>query len=88
MEEMRNVYRILVGKPEGKKPLGRPRRRWEDRLDLREIGWEGVDREYLTSCATISFSRRTLPYVRVVRNKIKPQILRLFVSKYFVNYDI
>jgi hypothetical protein len=37
------VYRDLVGKPEGKKPLGRPRRRWEDgiRMDLREIGWGG-----------------------------------------------
>jgi hypothetical protein len=34
----------LVGKPEGKRPLGRPRHGWEDiRLDLREIGWEGVD---------------------------------------------
>jgi hypothetical protein len=34
-----------VGKPEGKRPLGRPRRRWEDgiRMDLREIGWGGVD---------------------------------------------
>jgi hypothetical protein len=38
-------YRVLVGKPEGKKPLGRPRRRWEDgiRMDLREICWESVD---------------------------------------------
>jgi hypothetical protein len=41
---MRNGYKILVGKPEGKKPLGRPRRRWENstRMDLREIGWEGL----------------------------------------------
>jgi hypothetical protein len=41
----KNSYRILVGKPEGKRPLGRPRRRWEDnvRMDLREIGWGGVD---------------------------------------------
>jgi hypothetical protein len=41
MGEGRNVYRILVGKPEGKRPLGRPRRRWEDgiKMDLREIGW-------------------------------------------------
>jgi len=41
---MRNAYKILVGKPEGKRPLGRPRRRWEDniRMDLREIGWEVV----------------------------------------------
>jgi hypothetical protein len=35
------VYRVLVGKPEGKRPLERPRRRWEDgiKMDLREIGW-------------------------------------------------
>jgi hypothetical protein len=43
--ERRNAYEIFVGKPEGKRPLGRPRRRWEDniRMDLRVIGWEGVD---------------------------------------------
>jgi hypothetical protein len=36
-----HVYRVLMGKPEGKRPLGRPRHRWEDgiRMDLREIGW-------------------------------------------------
>jgi hypothetical protein len=41
----RNVYRVLMGKPEGKKPLGRPRRRWEVgiRMDLREIGLGCVD---------------------------------------------
>jgi hypothetical protein len=40
MGEGRGVYRVLVGRPEGKRPLGRPRRRWEDniKLDLREIG--------------------------------------------------
>jgi hypothetical protein len=45
MGEMRNAYRILVGKPEGKRPLGRPRRRWEDniKMDLREIGWGRMD---------------------------------------------
>jgi hypothetical protein len=43
--EKRNAYRILVGKPEGKRPLGRHRRRWEDniRMDLREIGWGDMD---------------------------------------------
>jgi hypothetical protein len=43
--EKRNAYRILVGKPEGKRPLGRSRRRWEDniRINLREIGWSGTD---------------------------------------------
>jgi hypothetical protein len=45
MGEKRNAYRILVGKPEGNRPLGRPRRRWVDniKMDLREIGWDGVD---------------------------------------------
>jgi hypothetical protein len=47
MGEGRNVYRVLVGKPEGTGPLERPRRRWEDgiKMDLREIGWGqcGVD---------------------------------------------
>jgi transcription termination factor 2 len=45
MGETRNAYRILVGEPEGKRPLGRPRRRWVDNIemDLREIGWDGVD---------------------------------------------
>jgi hypothetical protein len=43
--EKRNVYRILMGKPEGKRPLGRPRRRWVNNIemDLREIGWDGMD---------------------------------------------
>ena len=38
--ERRDVYRVLVGKPEGKRPLGRPRRRWEDniKMDLKEVG--------------------------------------------------
>jgi hypothetical protein len=45
MGETRNAYRILVGKPEAKRPLGRPRRRWVDniKIDLREIGWDGMD---------------------------------------------
>jgi hypothetical protein len=44
MGEERKVYKVLVGKPKGKRPLGRPRRRWEDgiRMDLRKIGL-GVD---------------------------------------------
>jgi hypothetical protein len=43
--EKRNAYGILVGKPEGKRPLGRPRRRWVDniKMDLRAIGWGGMD---------------------------------------------
>jgi hypothetical protein len=41
--ERRNAYRILVGKPEGRRSLGRPRRRWENniKMDLREAGWDG-----------------------------------------------
>jgi hypothetical protein len=45
MGEEKNVYKVLVGKPEGKRPLGRPRRRWEDgiRMNLGEISLGGVD---------------------------------------------
>ena len=45
MEEGRGVYRVLVGKPEGRRPLGRPKRRWEDniRMDLREVVYGCVD---------------------------------------------
>jgi len=45
MGERRGVYRVLVGKPEGKRPLGRPRRRWEDniKMDLQEVGCGGRD---------------------------------------------
>jgi len=41
MGEGRGVNRVLVGKPEGKRPLGRPRRRWEDniKMDVQEVGW-------------------------------------------------
>jgi hypothetical protein len=45
MEEGRNVYGMLVGKPEGNRPLERPRLRWENaiKMDLLEIGWGGVE---------------------------------------------
>jgi len=45
MGERRGVYRVLVGKPEGKRPLGRPRRKWEDniKIDLQEVGCGGMD---------------------------------------------
>jgi hypothetical protein len=44
--EERKVYRVLEGKPEGKRSLGRPRRRWEDgiRIYIMEMGWRGMDR--------------------------------------------
>jgi hypothetical protein len=43
--EKRNAYRLLVGKPERKRPIGRPRHRWEDNItmDLGEVGWGDVD---------------------------------------------
>jgi len=45
MWESRSVYRVLVGKPEGKRPLGRPRHRWEDniKMNLQEMGCEDMD---------------------------------------------
>ena len=45
MGERRGLYRVLVGKPEGKRPLGRPRRRWEEniKMDLQEVGCGGMD---------------------------------------------
>jgi hypothetical protein len=45
MGEKRDAYRLLVGKPEGRRPLGRPGRRWLDniRMDLLEVGWDDVD---------------------------------------------
>jgi hypothetical protein len=45
MKEKRNLYRSLVRRPEGKRPLGRPRRRWVDnfKMNLLQIGWGGVD---------------------------------------------
>jgi hypothetical protein len=45
MGERRGPYRALVGKPEGRRPLGRPRHRWEDNIKMtfREVGWRGMD---------------------------------------------
>jgi hypothetical protein len=44
MGERRGVYRILVGRPEGRRPLGRPRHSWEDiKMDLLEVGWDSMD---------------------------------------------
>jgi hypothetical protein len=50
MGAKRNTYRLLVNKPEGKRPLGRPRRNWVNniKIDLLEIGWGGVD----SACST------------------------------------
>jgi hypothetical protein len=45
IRKKRNTYRIYVGKPEGKRPLGKPRSRWVDniKMDLRNVGWDGMD---------------------------------------------
>jgi hypothetical protein len=45
MGEGKVAYRVLVRRPEGRRPLGRPRRRWEDniKMDLQEVGWGGMD---------------------------------------------
>jgi len=45
MGERRSIHRVLVGKLEGKRPLGRPKHRWEDniKMDLQEVGWRGMD---------------------------------------------
>jgi hypothetical protein len=52
MGEGRNLYRVLVGRPEGKRPLGRPRRRWKYgiKMDLRETGWVCVEWIPLAGC--------------------------------------
>jgi hypothetical protein len=62
--EKRNSYRLLVGKPEGKRPLGRPRRRWVDnvRIDLGEVGLGDVDWIGLVSKASLKSDRnRKIP---------------------------
>jgi hypothetical protein len=61
MKEMRRAHRILVGRPEGKRPLGRPRRRWEDhiRMDLRDIVWEFVKWIHLVQDREQNFGRKT-----------------------------
>jgi hypothetical protein len=60
MGKERGVYRVLVGRLEGKRPLGRPRRRWEDniKMDVGEVGTGS--RNFLTSCKPVSFSRSSL----------------------------
>jgi hypothetical protein len=69
MGEKRNANRMLVGKPEGKRPLGRPRRRWVDniKMNLRETGWDGMDWINLT------YNRyRWMALVNMVMNLLFP----------------
>ena len=64
MEEGRSAFKMLTGKPTGKRPLGRPRRRWEDniRMDLEEIGINGVgsaqDRNYWRALVNVALNLR------------------------------
>ncbi|KAJ4436473.1 hypothetical protein ANN_16504 [Periplaneta americana] len=69
MGESRNAYRVLVGRPQGKRPLGRPRRRWEDniKMDLREVGYD--DREWINLAQDRDQSRA---YVRAAMNQRVP----------------
>ncbi|KAJ4443358.1 hypothetical protein ANN_05026 [Periplaneta americana] len=65
MGESRNAYRVLVGRPEGERPLGRPRRRWEDNInmDLREVGYD--DRDWIN---LVQNRDRWRAYVRATMN--------------------
>jgi hypothetical protein len=69
MGERRGVYRVLVGRPKGKRPLGRPRRRWEDdiKMDLREIG---IDEANWIQLAQDRVQWRT--FVDTVMNSLVP----------------
>jgi hypothetical protein len=74
MGEMRWAYNVLVGKPERKRSLGRPRHIWEDniRMDLREIGWEGVDWMHLAQdkgqCRAVVYTVMNLRFLYEVGN--------------------
>ncbi|KAJ4446505.1 hypothetical protein ANN_13201 [Periplaneta americana] len=78
MGESRNAYRVIVGRPEGKRPLGRPRRRWEDniKMDLREVGHD--DRDWINLAQDRD---RLRAYVRAA---MKP-VIRLMIRAAFVD---
>ncbi|KAJ4429686.1 hypothetical protein ANN_21887 [Periplaneta americana] len=73
MGESRNAYRMLVGRPEGKKSLGRPRRRWEDniRMDLREVGYD--DRDWINLAQDRD---RWLAYEKQILKLLENKVLR------------
>jgi hypothetical protein len=78
MWERRGVYRVLVGRPEGKRPLGKPRRRWEDniKMNLREIWIDGANWIRL---AQDRVQWRT--FVNTVMNLRVPSEIRIFFEK-------
>ncbi|KAJ4442625.1 hypothetical protein ANN_04214 [Periplaneta americana] len=78
MGESRNVYRVLVGRPEGKRRLGRPRRRWEDniKMDLREVGYD--DRDWINLAQDRD---RWRAYVRAAMNLRAPTRIQIFLEK-------
>jgi hypothetical protein len=78
MGEERGVYRVLVGRPEGKRTLGRPRRRWEDntKMDLRERGIDEVN------CIRLAQDRvQWRAFVNTVMNLRVPQESRAFLTR-------
>jgi hypothetical protein len=77
MGKKRNAYRILVGKSEGKRPLGRPRCKWEDniKMDLREIEWGGIDWIYLAQDRD-----QWRAFVKAVMNLLVPYNVGKFLS--------
>ncbi|KAJ4450377.1 hypothetical protein ANN_01798 [Periplaneta americana] len=75
MGESRNAYRVLVGRPEGKRPLGSPRRRWEDniKMDLREVGYD--DREWINLAQDRDQWRAYNLIFRIYKKVILPAVL-------------
>jgi hypothetical protein len=66
-KKKKNAFRMLVGKPEGKRPLGRPRRRWVDNIemDLREIGWDGI--QWINLAQDMDRCRALVNRVKILR---------------------
>jgi hypothetical protein len=77
MGEKRNVYRLLEGKPEGKRPIGRPRRRWVDiKMNPLEIGWGGMDNIRLAGkLSSKEWKRNCFLWWQSISNLRKPEIL-------------
>ena len=75
--EGRGVYRVSVGKPDGKRPHGRPRRRWEDniKLDLQEVQYDGMDWIHLAQARRIRWE------VHVARTGERRGVYRVLVGE-------